>query len=57
VREVESLEELTAAAAVGPVLVLCGPGERGRLERLMDYRTVVLAEGPRHNALLRLERR
>jgi len=57
VRPVESLAEITQAAASGPVLVLCGPDECGRLERLMAYRATVLAEGPGRSALLRVERR
>lgn len=57
VREVESLGEITGAAAGAPVLVLCGPAERRRLEALAGLTTVVLAEGPRSNVLLRVERR
>jgi 4-amino-4-deoxy-L-arabinose transferase-like glycosyltransferase len=57
VRPVESLGEITEEAATRPTLVLCGPAECRRLERLMAYRATVLAEGPRQNALMRLERR
>jgi 4-amino-4-deoxy-L-arabinose transferase-like glycosyltransferase len=57
VRPVESLAEITQAADAGPALVLCGPAECGRLERLLAYRATVLAEGPRRNQLLRVERR
>ena len=57
VREVRELREVTEAARHGPALVLCGPAERRQLEGLADLRALVLAEGPRSNALLRLERR
>jgi 4-amino-4-deoxy-L-arabinose transferase-like glycosyltransferase len=50
VREVSTLAEVSAAAAAGPVLVLCGPGERGRLEAALH--TKLLAEGPRGHVLV-----
>ena len=56
VREVASLAEITAAAAAGPVLVLCGPGELRVLRRLPGYAASVVAEGPREQALVRLIR-
>jgi 4-amino-4-deoxy-L-arabinose transferase-like glycosyltransferase len=56
VREVSELREVVDAAADGPVLVLAGPGERRRLEALPEVRTLVLAEGPRANSLLRVAR-
>ena len=55
VREVTDIGEIQAATAAGSALVLCGPGERRRLET--DYQTIVLAEGPRQNSLLRVSRR
>lgn len=54
VREVRDLPEITAAMEQGPVLVLCGPAERRRLQRLPAAVALTLAEGPRENALLRL---
>jgi hypothetical protein len=56
VREVSELREVVDAAADGPVLVLAGPGERRRLEALPEVTTLVLAEGPRANSLLRVAR-
>ena len=55
VREVAGLAEVQRAASAGPALVLCGPGERRVLEQSPGLRTLVLAEGPRANALLRVE--
>jgi len=57
VREVSGASEVLAAAAEGPTLVLAGPGERRRLEAMGGVEVHVLAEGPRQNALLRVERR
>jgi len=57
VREVSGASEVLAAAAQGPTLVLAGPGERRRLEAMGGVEVHVLAEGPRQNALLRVERR
>lgn len=54
VREVSSLEEVTAAAAKGPALVLCGPAELRLLRRLHGYAASVIAEGPRGQALVRV---
>jgi hypothetical protein len=56
VREVTELREVTDGLGSGPVLVVCGPEQRRQLEALLDLRTLVLAEGPRSNVLLRLER-
>ena len=55
VREVAGLHEVQVAASARPALVLCGPGERRRLEQSPGLRTLVLAEGPRGNALLRVQ--
>ncbi|HEX6737906.1 MAG TPA: hypothetical protein VF310_06540, partial [Vicinamibacteria bacterium] len=57
VRPVDSLAEITAAAASGPALVLCGPTERARLERLMAYQATVLAEGAKRASLVKVEPR
>jgi hypothetical protein len=56
VREVATLEEVTAAAASGPALVLCGPAERRVLRALPGFSAVVVAEGPRGQSLLRVVR-
>jgi len=55
VREVTDLREVNEATAAGPTLVLCGPGERRRLEA--DFQATLLAEGPHQSALLRVSRR
>jgi hypothetical protein len=55
VREAAGIGDVQAQAAQGPALVLCGPAERRALEESRAYRTRVLAEGPRGNALLRVE--
>lgn len=57
VRQVAGAGEVLAAADAGPALVLAGPGERRRLEAMGGVVVRVLAEGPRQNALLRVERR
>lgn len=57
VREVSSLAEITAAAAEGPALVLCGPAELRMLRHLPGYAAGVIAEGPREQTLVRLIRR
>jgi len=57
VREAAGEEEIAAAAASGPVLVLAGPGERRRLEAAPGLAVDVLAEGPRGAALLQVRRR
>jgi hypothetical protein len=56
VRAVSSLTEITAAAAEGPALVLCGPAELRLLRRLPGYAATVIAEGPREQTLVRLVR-
>jgi hypothetical protein len=55
VREVADVRDVAAATAAGPALVLCGPGERRRLEA--DFQATLLAEGPHESALLRISRR
>lgn len=57
VREVRGLPEVMQAVEAGPVLVVCGESERRRLEGSAGVRTTTLAEGPRRNALVRVERR
>jgi hypothetical protein len=57
VREVGGLADLAAEASRGPVLVICGPAERGALFRAPSLITRVLAEGPRGSALVRVEAR
>jgi 4-amino-4-deoxy-L-arabinose transferase-like glycosyltransferase len=57
VREVDSAQPIVAAAAQAPVLALCGPAERRSLEAMPSLRVTPLADGPRANALLRVERR
>jgi 4-amino-4-deoxy-L-arabinose transferase-like glycosyltransferase len=52
VREAPGLEEIARAAASGPVLVLCGPGERRLLQRARGLSVQVLATGPRGNVLV-----
>jgi 4-amino-4-deoxy-L-arabinose transferase-like glycosyltransferase len=55
VRQVEGASEVLAAVERdGPQLVLAGPAERRRLETMGGVELRVLAEGPRHNALLRV---
>jgi 4-amino-4-deoxy-L-arabinose transferase-like glycosyltransferase len=56
VREVESASEILAAIDQGPTLVLAGPSERRRLEAMGGFEVHTLAEGPKDNALLRVER-
>ncbi len=57
VREVGDLPEVLSAKGDGSTLVLAGPAERRRLEALKTVSVRVLAEGPRQNALLRLDPR
>jgi len=57
VREIEGAREVLQAAEAGPTLVLAGPGERRRLEAMGSVEIRLLAEGPRNNVLLRVERR
>jgi hypothetical protein len=52
---VEGLADIQQRLAAGPVLVVCGPGERRILTESPGLRTRVLAEGPRGNALVRVE--
>jgi 4-amino-4-deoxy-L-arabinose transferase-like glycosyltransferase len=54
VREVATLADITAAAAEGPVLVLCGPAELRILRRLPGYAASVVGEGPREQTLVRI---
>jgi 4-amino-4-deoxy-L-arabinose transferase-like glycosyltransferase len=56
VREVSGLPEVLEAARGGPALVLAGPAERRVLATAPSLRAQVLAEGPRSNALIRVER-
>jgi 4-amino-4-deoxy-L-arabinose transferase-like glycosyltransferase len=56
VREIAGIGEIGAACDLGPALVLAGPGERRLLEATPSFTTTALAEGPRGNALLRVER-
>jgi len=57
VREVEQASDVLAAVERGPTLVLAGPSERRRLEAMGSVEAHTLAEGPRGNALLKVERR
>jgi 4-amino-4-deoxy-L-arabinose transferase-like glycosyltransferase len=57
VREVEQATEVLSAVEREPTLVLAGPSERRRLEAMGSLEVHTLAEGPRGNALLRVERR
>jgi 4-amino-4-deoxy-L-arabinose transferase-like glycosyltransferase len=57
VREIDRLAEVQAAAEGGPVLVLAGPSERRVIEATSTLRSTALAEGPRANSLLRVDRR
>jgi 4-amino-4-deoxy-L-arabinose transferase-like glycosyltransferase len=56
VREVGGLPDVMEASRSGPTLVLCGPAERRVLGSTPSLRAQVLVEGPRSNALLRVER-
>jgi 4-amino-4-deoxy-L-arabinose transferase-like glycosyltransferase len=57
VREVEQATEVFSAVEREATLVLAGPSERRRLEAMGSLEVHALAEGPRGNALLRVERR
>jgi hypothetical protein len=57
VREVEGLGRIQDAAAEGPVLVLCGPGERRQIRKAPLLMARLLAEGARENVLLEVSRR
>jgi hypothetical protein len=52
---VESVGEIQQRLAAGPVLVVCGPAQCRMLAESPGLRTRVLAEGPRGNALVRVE--
>ncbi|HUG52643.1 MAG TPA: glycosyltransferase family 39 protein [Vicinamibacteria bacterium] len=56
VRPVARLDEVAAAAAAGPVLVVCGPGEERTLRAAPGLLARTLAQGPRGNVLLRVRR-
>jgi len=55
VHEVFGIGAIQQRLAGGPVLVLCGPAEQRVLAESPGLRTRVLSEGPRGNALLRVE--
>jgi 4-amino-4-deoxy-L-arabinose transferase-like glycosyltransferase len=57
VREVQGEDQIAAATAAGPALVLAGPGERRRLEAAPGLAVTVLAEGPRRTSMLWVRRR
>jgi hypothetical protein len=57
VREVQTLAEITEAAARGPVLVLSGRRERDELMRVRGFRSLILSRGPRDHALIEVKRR
>jgi 4-amino-4-deoxy-L-arabinose transferase-like glycosyltransferase len=57
VREVAGEPEIADAATSGPAFVLCGPGERRRLEGAPGLSVSPLAEGPRSTTLLIVRRR
>jgi 4-amino-4-deoxy-L-arabinose transferase-like glycosyltransferase len=57
VREVQGEDQIAAATAAGPALVLAGPGERRRLEAAPGLTVTVLAEGPRRTSMLWVRRR
>jgi 4-amino-4-deoxy-L-arabinose transferase-like glycosyltransferase len=57
VREVQGEEQIAAATAAGPALVLAGPGERRRLESAPGLVVTAVAEGPRRNTMLWVRRR
>jgi 4-amino-4-deoxy-L-arabinose transferase-like glycosyltransferase len=52
---VEGMADIRERMASGPVLVVCGPAERRTLAHAPGLRALVLAEGPRGNALVRVE--
>ena len=55
VEKVEGLQAVEDAAEQGPVMVLCGPVQHGRIAQSPAFVTRVLAVGPRSNVLLRVE--
>jgi 4-amino-4-deoxy-L-arabinose transferase-like glycosyltransferase len=56
VREVSEASDVLAAAGAAPALVLAGPEQQRRLQAMGGIEVRVLAEGPRRNALLRIDR-
>jgi len=54
--EIGGLPDVVDALQHGPALVLCGPSERRTLESAAGLRTMTLSEGPRGDALLKVER-
>ncbi len=52
---VEGIAAIQQRLAAGPVLVVCGPAERRILVESPGLRTLILAEGPRGNGLVRVE--
>jgi hypothetical protein len=54
VREVSGMADLVAEASRGPVLVICGPAERRAVARVPSLAPLVLSEGPKGSALLRV---
>ncbi|PYQ55913.1 MAG: hypothetical protein DMF78_00515 [Acidobacteria bacterium] len=57
VREVSGLDEIAAAAARGPVLVLCGPGELRALQTLPGFDTRAITRGARDQVLVEVRPR
>jgi hypothetical protein len=57
VREVSSASDVIPASPDSPTLVLAGPAERRQLEAMPSLAVHPLAQGPRDNALLRLDPR
>jgi 4-amino-4-deoxy-L-arabinose transferase-like glycosyltransferase len=57
VEQVEGLQAITDAAKRGPVLVLCGPVQHGKIAQSPAFVSRVLAVGPRSNVLIRVESR
>jgi len=57
VREIDSFRDLQAALENGPVLLLCGPEEKRRLEQMATLRATTLAVGARATSLLKVEAR
>ncbi len=57
VREVADLPDVLPSTSGDATLVLAGPEQRRRLEALPTVTVHLLAEGPRKNSLLRLDRR
>lgn len=57
VHPVAGPSEIASAVDRGPILLLTGPIERRWVLANAAFATQVLAEGPRGNALLRVEKR